>query len=193
MYGFKATTFTFAMLIMMTLGRQDFTAQTRKGPRQPVQTKSIGKEPALISAFNRQMVSYAQEIIEEEDSTMLGSVLRDEIKNVYSVLKNNEPIVKGDINHDGIADALVPFTVEGRGGGNNWDMHYAVFIGGRKGFHLIGVFDSGGDWADRVTVFKKIKNDVIYAAEDPPNGDPAKASVPSKYILKGRQLVKLKK
>ena len=34
----------------------------------------------------------------------------------------------GDLNNDGSRDVMIGFVIEGRGGGNKFDVHYAVFF-----------------------------------------------------------------
>jgi hypothetical protein len=37
-------------------------------------------------------------------------------------------IVAGDLNHDGVSDLAVLYTIEGAGGGNNYTQYLAVFV-----------------------------------------------------------------
>jgi hypothetical protein len=37
-------------------------------------------------------------------------------------------IVAGDLNHDGVPDLAVLYTIEGAGGGNNYTQYLAVFV-----------------------------------------------------------------
>jgi hypothetical protein len=37
-------------------------------------------------------------------------------------------IISGNLNHDGIPDAAVLYTIEGTGGGNNYTQYLAVFV-----------------------------------------------------------------
>jgi hypothetical protein len=38
-------------------------------------------------------------------------------------------VLSGDLNHDGLADTVVLYTIEGQGGSNNYIQYLAVFLG----------------------------------------------------------------
>lgn len=79
-----------------------------------------------------------------------------------SLERIDEPIVLGDLNKDGWTDALMPFAIVGRGGGNNRTSHYAVLLGTSDGnFRYDFIFNAGGDMTPETIVFKKITPDYM--------------------------------
>ncbi|MBB6501162.1 hypothetical protein [Pedobacter cryoconitis] len=84
-----------------------------------------------------------------------------------SVFDSERPILIGDLNGDHLEDALMPFSIEGRGGGNNWDAHYAVFInkGGKLEYQYS--FSRGGDLGETQVDFINIKDGIIHGMEVP--------------------------
>jgi len=42
-------------------------------------------------------------------------------------------VVSGDLNHDGVPDSAVLYTIEGQGGSNNYIQYLAVFLGHKSG------------------------------------------------------------
>lgn len=76
--------------------------------------------------------------------------------------RSDLPIILGDMNQDGLADALIPFAVVGRGGGNNWTSHYVVLLGTAAGkFRYAFTYNAGGDMAPETIVFKEITPEYI--------------------------------
>lgn len=73
-------------------------------------------------------------------------------------------IIPGDLDNDGTADALVFFSVEGRGGGNNFDLHYAVFLNKNNQWLYQNKFDANAGSPDLFYGFKKIENGIIKGA-----------------------------
>lgn len=105
---------------------------------------------------------------------------------------DSAPLI-GDINHDGLPDALKPFSIEGRGGGNNWTAHYAVFINKENKLVFSSIFDRGGDWAERIITFDKIKDNVLYGLEVPNNNFPDLDTIAVNYIYKDKDLIQISK
>ncbi len=67
-----------------------------------------------------------------------------------------------DLNKDGKKDAIVLFTVEGAGCGNNYSFHMAAFTNNGKGYKLAGHTVIGGKWNAHPD-FEKVEyqNDLI--------------------------------
>nr|WP_315028698.1 hypothetical protein [uncultured Chryseobacterium sp.] len=91
--------------------------------------------------------------------------IKDELSG--SVFDSERPILIGDLNGDRLDDAIMPFSIEGRDGGNNWDAHYAIFI--NKDGHLTYQysFNRGADLAETQTFFKRIKDGVVHGVVEP--------------------------
>ncbi|QNK63460.1 hypothetical protein H7F33_02825 [Pedobacter sp. PAMC26386] len=109
-----------------------------------------------------------------------------------SIFDSERPILIGDINGDHLDDAIMPFSIEGRGGGNNWDTHYAIFInkGGKLEYKYS--FSRGGDLAERQIQFMRIKDNLIRGAELPGFKFPEGDSVGVAYIYSKKGLINSK-
>lgn len=83
----------------------------------------------------------------------------------------------------------MPFSIEGRGGGNNWDAHYAIFINKGDKLEYKSSFSRGGDLAERQVQFMSIQNNVIKGAEVPGFKFPEGDSIAVSYIYKKGGLV----
>lgn len=108
-----------------------------------------------------------------------------------SVFDSERPILIGDLNDDHLDDAIMPFSIEGRGGGNNWDAHYAIFINNGGVLQYKYSFDRGGDLAETQTDFKSIKNGVIKGMEVPGFHFPEGKSTPVDYMYRKTELSEL--
>lgn len=62
---------------------------------------------------------------------------------------------------DGIEDALLAFSVEGRGGGNNFDAHFAAFLNKENQWKYAGQLDASIFAEDRFLEIDKIENGII--------------------------------
>jgi hypothetical protein len=70
-------------------------------------------------------------------------------------------VIKGDLNHDGVPDAAVLYTLEGAGGGNNYTQYLAVFL--RVDGRLVPVANAPvGGKLYRAIEIKTIKDNVIF-------------------------------
>lgn len=108
-----------------------------------------------------------------------------------SVFDSERPILIGDLNGDHLDDAIMPFSIEGRQGGNNWDAHYAIFInsGGRLTYRYS--FSRGGDLAETQIDFKSIQDGVIKGMEVPGFHSEGGENIPVNYIYKNTGLSEL--
>jgi hypothetical protein len=70
-------------------------------------------------------------------------------------------IVKGDLNHDGVPDLAVLYTIEGMGGGNNHVQYLAVFV--RSQGRLLHLAHTAvGGKLNRAVELKSISKNIIY-------------------------------
>ncbi|WP_223608078.1 hypothetical protein [Chryseobacterium sp. OSA05B] len=105
-----------------------------------------------------------------------------------SIFDSERPILIGDLNDDHQDDAIMPFSIEGRQGGNNWDAHYAIFINNGGVLEYKYSFDRGGDLAERQTDFKSIKNGIIKGMEVPGFHSEEGNSTPVDYMYRPTDL-----
>jgi len=110
-----------------------------------------------------------------------------ENEKIYSWNDNMIKIIPGDLDSDGTADALVGFTVEGRGGGNNYDMHYAILLKKNNQWQYQNQFDANAGSPDLFYWFNEIKNGIIRGAIMDNNDDDY--AVPVEFIYKNKSLV----
>jgi hypothetical protein len=101
-------------------------------------------------------------------------------------------IVLGDVNHDGIADVVVLYTIEGQGGGNNYVQYLAVFL--RRSTKLVGISHASvGGKSSRSVELTTITNNEIrlqtlsYAATDPTCCPTLKGA--TRYVLNNGKLM----
>jgi len=97
-------------------------------------------------------------------------------------------IISGDLNNDGIADALMFFVIEGRGHGNNADAHYAIFLNEDNKWNYQCQIDAGGDWAERLTQLDEIKNGKI-KGNMIGNKNKSLPDVPVEFIYKNKSFI----
>lgn len=100
-------------------------------------------------------------------------------------------IMAGDLNHDGIADLAVLYTIEGMGGGNNHVQYLAAFA--RVKGRLVHITHAAiGGKLNRSVDLKSIRNNVIffqtlaYRAKDP-SCCPSKKGT-ARFVLIGNKL-----
>jgi hypothetical protein len=100
-------------------------------------------------------------------------------------------IVTGDLNHDGLPDLAVLYTIEAQNGSNNYIQYLAIFLQTKNGFvhaahHSVG----GKNW--RECELRSISDGLInldttdYGEKDPSCCPTIKGS--TRYILTGRVL-----
>ena len=58
--------------------------------------------------------------------------------------KDARKIAAGDLNHDGVADTAVLYTIEGQGGSNNYVQYLAVFVRGKSAGAAVANVAVGG-------------------------------------------------
>ncbi|HZI62507.1 MAG TPA: hypothetical protein VFD62_17465 [Pyrinomonadaceae bacterium] len=104
---------------------------------------------------------------------------------------NERTMMIGDLNHDGLSDAVVLYMLEGQNGTNNYVQHLAVFV--RRRGVLVPLTDAvvGGKYY-RTAELKGIKNkQILFETLDYADNDARCCpSIKGKtaYVLKGAQL-----
>lgn len=96
-------------------------------------------------------------------------------------------VFRGDLDGDGTSDALLGFIAEGRGGGNNSDIHYAVFLKENDQWVYQSQFDANAGSPDLFYGFKEIKNGMITGAiMDNKERQP---DIPVEFIYKNKSFI----
>ncbi len=110
-----------------------------------------------------------------------------------SEYKEARKIIFGDVDGDGVKDAVVQYTLEGAGGGNSWSQQLAVFVNKRGVYKLAADETVGGKFLRSFAVQRIVKREIIGATETCPDGEPqgicknpAKAQM--KFALVGTKL-----
>ena len=108
--------------------------------------------------------------------------------------KDYRTILRGDLNHDGVPDAAVIYTLEGGNGTNNYVRHLAVFVR-TNGTLVLAAHAVVGGKNYRAIVMKAIQDNAIlcdtkdYAPNDPSCCPTLKGS--TRYVLDGDKLKEL--
>ncbi|MGU3375016.1 hypothetical protein [Chryseobacterium sp. M5A1_1a] len=105
-----------------------------------------------------------------------------------SIFDLERPILIGDLNEDHLDDALMPFSIEGREGGNNWDSYYAIFINNGGVLEYQYSFSRGGDLSETIINFTSIKNGFIKGMEVPGNNSSKEDSTSVDYMYRNTDL-----
>jgi len=103
-------------------------------------------------------------------------------------------VASGDLNHDGVADLAVVYTIEGQDGTNNYIQYLAVFIRSRGGLVPIDHTFVGGK-SNRDVDLQSIRKNVIWLRtrshrEDDPSSTPGKKGT-ARFVLVKRKLKEL--
>jgi hypothetical protein len=99
--------------------------------------------------------------------------------------------ITGDLNHDGVADTAVLYTIEGQNGSNNYVQYLAVFVR-RQGRLVYAARTLIGGKGHRSIELTEIKDNVIlfdttgYASQDPSCCPTIKGR--TSYLLVGKRL-----
>ena len=112
----------------------------------------------------------------------------EKIRDDASEYAEARKIVYGDVDSDGVKDAVVQYTLEGAGGGNSWGQSLVVFLN-KKGVYKASGDETVGSKFFRSFTLQKVAGKQIIGAtetcpEDYPQGlceNPKKKQV--KYFL----------
>ena len=70
-------------------------------------------------------------------------------------------VFRGDMDEDGSSDALVSFTIENRGGGSNYDLHYVALLNKNGQWNYAGVMDASILYEDLFFEIETIEDGTI--------------------------------
>jgi len=86
--------------------------------------------------------------------------------------KRAREIVYGDVDGDGVKDAVVQYTLEGAGGGNSWGQSIAVFLNKKGVYKMSGDETVGGKFFRIFDLLKVVNREIIGVTETCPNDEP---------------------
>lgn len=179
----KTITFYFniivSALLMISCGQ--VKTETANQPTENTENSIVSEKPATDSIA----IMQAFEKLKADKKFLKDLALENE--KIFSWNDNMVKIISGDLDNDGTSDALVSFSVEGRGGGNNYDMHYAVFLNKNNQYQYQNQFDANAGSPELFYWFKAIENGIIKGAIMSNSND--KYGVPVEFIYKNRSLI----
>ncbi|MGX9985462.1 hypothetical protein [Soonwooa purpurea] len=136
----------FGILGWMTSCGQS-SSKTESLEPQKAETEVVANDSVAISQAFEQLKS---------DKTFLKDLGLETEK--HFAWNNLHQLFRGDLDGEGIEDALLAFSIEGRGGGNNFDAHYAAFLNKNKEWKYGGQLDASIFAEDRFFEIDKIEN-----------------------------------
>ncbi len=107
---------------------------------------------------------------------------------MHFTLSEPTEFIIGDLNGDGAPDALVRFNVEGRNGGNNWDLHYAAFLKKGTEWDYTAMLDAGSSTRDGSLLHVSIVDGSVHGTWLPAEGSTGMAYA-TQYRLKGSSFI----
>lgn len=96
----------------------------------------------------------------------------EKIRDDASEYKEARKILYGDVDGDGVKDAVVQYTLEGAGGGNSWGQNLVVFLNKKGVYKAAGDEVVGGKFFRGFKLQKVVGREIIGATETCPDGDP---------------------
>lgn len=139
------------------------------------------------SSTNNDSISLMQTFQHLKTDKQFLKDLALENEKVFSWNDNMVKPIFGDLDKDGVDDALIAFIVEGRGGSNSYDMHYAVLLSKNNNWKYQGQFDNNAGAPELFYWFTEIKNGIIQGAIM--NNEDEAYSVPAEFIYKNKSFV----
>ncbi|MDQ3750122.1 MAG: hypothetical protein M3367_14100 [Acidobacteriota bacterium] len=96
----------------------------------------------------------------------------EKIREDASEYKEARKIIYGDVDGDGVKDAVVQYTLEGAGGGNYWGQNLVVFLN-KKGVYKMSADETvGGKFFRSFDLLKIVGKEIIGATETCPDDEP---------------------
>lgn len=163
--------------------------QRQPQPSQTAVTEEIILIEPTVNTPDTLALSKAFEELQHNQNFIKKMLLDDGYAQIGEIVEER---IFGDLNSDGITDAIISYIVHDRGGGNNWTTHYAVFLGQEENkWNYVGLFNAGGSASDYYVVLNKIDHGKILGYHAPyRNSDYRDRGVPAEYIYQDSDLVK---
>lgn len=156
----------------------------------PVKAVTVPTTVEMPAADTTQVLAAFKELVKTDRFLKEMSLQKGETEG--EITTDERPVLIGDLNGDGLNDALMPFQLIGRDGGNNWTAHTAVFINNGKNLEYKFTYDRGGDMAETALDFTALKDGVITGLISTNNYSKKKIKQ-EKYSYKNNDLILLKK
>lgn len=162
------------LIVLISCGQSN----TQKGKKQDQSLETVNKTESDSTAV---MQLFEQLKTDKKFLKDLGL----EHEKHFSWNDNLKKVIPGD--GDGISDALLGFVIEGRGGGNNSDVHYAVFLKKEGQWIYKSQLDAQAGSPEHFYGFTEIKNGVIKGAIIDNHDDAYE--VPVEFIFKNDEFL----
>lgn len=168
-----------AWFLSSTYGENIFTPvdETNSAKQASVSSQMSDQDSAILLAF---------EATKSRRAFLKDMTLDNEEQ--FTWHKESTGVLRGDLNGDGTSDALVRFSIEGRGGGNNFDIHYAIFLNVNHQWKYQGQIGGRGDRADRILKIYSIRAGVIVGKWEAKR-DPSLKDIEVEYLLRDGQVI----
>ncbi len=96
----------------------------------------------------------------------------EKIHDDASEYKEARKIIYGDVDSDGVKDAVVQYTLEGAGGGNSWGQNLVVFLNKKGVYKMLVDKTVGGKFFRSFDLLKITGKEIIGATETCPEEEP---------------------
>ena len=142
-------------------------------------------------------VVWVAAVAQDRDTAVIDKFIASQESegNGYEAKGTARTTVKGDLNHDGVADTAVLYTLEGMFGGNNYVQHLAVFV--RVKGRLVHAADTpvGGKYYRAIELTGIRDNVLLFKTTDYAESDPRccpSIEGTTRYVLRGGGLKELR-
>ena len=158
-------------------GDSSATAPLNTVPGQAPPTTAVIDTPAVVAAFG----------LLKNDSLFLDKLdLLSE--STYDIYDEERPVLIGDINNDRLPDAVMPFTIEGLRGSNDYTVYYAVMLNRGGRLQCDTVLYRGNKMSENMLSFTAISNGAIEGWELPGFHHPDADSIYVQYQFRNGKL-----
>ena len=131
-------------------------------------------------------------VAQDRDSRVIDRFIRSQESegNGYEA-KGIRTILRGDLNHDGIPDIAVLYTLEGQFGTNNYAQHLGVFVRIKGRLVHAAHMPVGGKYSRAIELTEIRDNVMLFKTTDYAESDPRccpSIEGTTKYVLRGGEL-----
>src|SRR5262249_53664273 len=121
--GFRR--FFFAIIISVAILR----CLCCNGQRSQIETHTMKNTLCVAIILVLSWAVSTAHAIQDQDTAAIDAFIARQARQARGEeYKEARKVATGDLNHDGVADTAVLYTIEGQGGSNNYMQYLAVFI-----------------------------------------------------------------